>query len=137
MGERWCDFCKIDTAHVSHRDDCRRAAPKIESAEAPGAGVVQQFVVARIAAGLREWARLDLASMAGYRMPSPEALEKSGGYIAARMLESLSTRNRALEAVIAEHNKRCERECDNCGNMRDSFGHCFICPRRYILEVPK
>jgi hypothetical protein len=47
------------------------------------------------------------------------------------VLESLLTRNRALEGVIAEHNKRCERECADWTHQCPGPW----CPRRYMIEV--
>jgi hypothetical protein len=49
------------------------------------------------------------------------------------LLESLSTRCTALEGVIAEHYKRCERECDFMDNKLHGAD---VCPRRYMIEVP-
>jgi hypothetical protein len=77
---------------------------------------------------------------------------------AADMLESLATRNRALEGenvrlqhiyesmlsqvdelkgAIEEHNKRMLRECAE-GKCLDHDGYgCNSCPARYMIEVPK
>jgi hypothetical protein len=86
------------------------AAPKIESAEAPGADVAEQV----------KWLRLD-------EHPRMNAI--------ADLLESLSTRCSALEGVIAEHNKRCERECD--ATPCDSLAGCVGCPLRYAIKAGK
>jgi hypothetical protein len=136
-------------------------APKkeIESAEAPGADVHYENVTVTDPGGNR-WDRTEWLEM-GNGKPQWETaafltlkIEALQGVIAEAVptaevtdderyrwceeLAALRARVAELEGVIAEHNKRCERDCADtpiryCQVAAERF--CDGCPRRYMLEV--
>jgi hypothetical protein len=95
-----------------------RAAPKIESAEAPGADVAELMRV--------------ISSFVCSNSHAENLLRRCRS-----TLESLSTQLADERKRIAEHNKRCERECDGICFRRNAGKGCITCPRRYMIEVPK
>ncbi len=64
---------------------------------------------------------------------APAAPDDVADAIARVVFSDLRARCDRLEGVIAEHNKRCERECETS----DCTNPCFDCPRRYMIEAPK
>ncbi len=108
---------------------------KIESAEAPGADVERAFQTLEAEGVPRTRAR----SVAGGIMVLAQRWRKYER-IAETQIKAQTERIEALEGVIAEHNKRCERECSDVkGYIGRCRGRgqtmCSNCPRSYMLEV--